>query len=121
MRKLERVLFRLPLELLLAKRAWTFLKDFDYLIICGGGQLDDYWGGAWGLPYTILKWSILAKLRGAALQFVSVGAGPIDAALSRVFFKRALALANYRSYRDAESKKYMAGIGFTEKIPFIPI
>jgi polysaccharide pyruvyl transferase WcaK-like protein len=120
LRKLERALFRLPLELILAKRAWSFLKDFDRVIICGGGQLDDYWGGAWSLPYTILKWSILAKLRGAQLQFVSVGAGPIDAPLSKIFFKRALALANYCSYRDAESKIYMEGVGFKRNDPVYP-
>jgi len=120
LRKLERVLFRLPLELILIKRAFAFLANFNCLMICGGGQLDDYWGGAWGLPYIILKWSILAKLRGAQLQFVSVGAGPIDASLSRIFFKAALALANYRSYRDVESKLYMAGIGFKRNDPVYP-
>ncbi len=120
LRKLERVLFRLPLELILIKRAFAFLAGFDCLMICGGGQLDDYWGGAWGLPYMILKWSLLAKLRGAQLQFVSVGAGPIDAALSRRFFKFALAQANYRSYRDVESKQYMAGIGFKRNDPVYP-
>lgn len=120
LRKLERVLFRLPLELILIKRAFAFLADFDALLICGGGQLDDYWGGAWGLPYMILKWSLLAKLRGAQLQFVSVGAGPIDASLSRIFFKCALSLANYRSYRDVESKQYMAGIGFKRNDPVYP-
>ncbi|MCX6050513.1 MAG: polysaccharide pyruvyl transferase family protein [Chloroflexi bacterium] len=120
LRKLERVLFRLPLELILIKRAFAFLADFDCLMICGGGQLDDYWGGAWGLPYMILKWSLLAKLRGAQLKFVSVGAGPIDALLSRIFFKSALALANYRSYRDVESKQYMAGVGFKRNDPVYP-
>jgi len=120
LRKLERALFRLPLEFILAQRAWSFLKDFDTVIICGGGQLDDYWGGAWSLPYTILKWSMLAKARGVQLQFVSVGAGPIDARLSKFFFKQALTLANYRSYRDLESKVYMAGVGFKCNDPVYP-
>lgn len=120
LRKLERVLFRSPLELVLIYLAFAILKDFDYLAISGGGQLDDYWGGAWSHPYTLLKWSVLAKLRGAQLLFVSVGAGPIQASLSRRFFTWALSLADYRSYRDGESKAYMAKLGFQKHDPIYP-
>lgn len=120
LRKLERVLFRIPLELVLIYLAFTILKGFDYLAISGGGQLDDYWGGAWSHPYTLLKWSLLAKVRGAQLLFVSVGAGPIQASLSRRFFTWALSLADYRSYRDGESKAYMAKLGFQRPDPVYP-
>ncbi|MDQ3248389.1 MAG: polysaccharide pyruvyl transferase family protein [Chloroflexota bacterium] len=120
LRRVERILVRMPLELLLVQRSLAVLKDFDYLIISGGGQLDDYWGGAWSHPYALLKWSILAKVRGAKLLFVSIGAGPITAQLSRLFCRRALTLADYRSYRDGDSKAYMAQLGFQGDDPVYP-
>ncbi len=45
--------------------------------------------------------------------FVSVGAGPIYSALGRYFLKSALSLANFRSYRDNASLKYLKSIGFS--------
>ena len=52
---------------------YRFLKNVDILIISGGGQLQDIWGGPWGHPYAMLKWTFLARLRGAKPIFLSVG------------------------------------------------
>jgi polysaccharide pyruvyl transferase WcaK-like protein len=60
----------------------------------------------------MFKWSLLAKVRGCRLLFVSVGAGPIDTALGRALVKFALSLADYRSYRDDASAGYLKNIGF---------
>jgi polysaccharide pyruvyl transferase WcaK-like protein len=109
---LIRIFHRLPIELILAARSFKNFKGFDLLIVSGGGQLDDYWGGAWGHPFTLFKWATIAKLRHTEYVFVSVGAGPIDAALSRFLVRKALALASYRSYRDKGSKTFIKGIGF---------
>jgi polysaccharide pyruvyl transferase WcaK-like protein len=102
--------------------AYRNLKGLDVLIVSGGGQLDDYWagGGPWSHPYTMLKWGLLAKLHKAKFIFVSVGAGPIDARLSRVFIKWALTLADYRSYRDRFSKSLIQRIGFRRADPVYP-
>ncbi len=108
----SRWLVRAPAEWKLIREAYQNLRGFDYLIISGGGQLDDYWGGAWSHPYTLLKFSFLARLHKAQIMFVSVGAGPIDAWLSKFFIKWALSIASYRSYRDQKSKNVIAGIGF---------
>jgi polysaccharide pyruvyl transferase WcaK-like protein len=55
---------------------------------------------------------VLAKLRGCKLLFISVGAGPIYGRLSKFFVKSALALADFRSYRDERSMRYLENIGF---------
>ena len=44
-------------ELSFLKKCYEILKPFDLLIMSGGGQLDDFWGGPWGHPYILLKWS----------------------------------------------------------------
>ncbi|MBE0695939.1 MAG: polysaccharide pyruvyl transferase family protein [Anaerolineaceae bacterium] len=120
LQKLERWVLRVPVEFGLLSQAFKNLKGFQMLIASGGGQLDDYWGGPWSHPYTLLRWAILSKLRGTKYMFVSVGAGPLDAGLSRFFIRRALALAQYRSYRDEPSKKFMAKCGFRRDDPVYP-
>src|SRR4029077_6118387 len=60
----------------------------------------------------ILRWSIAAKLSRCKLLFLSVGAGPIRHPLSRRIIRYALALGEYRSYRDRFSKQYLEHIGF---------
>ncbi len=82
------------------------------LVMTGTGMLGDFGIRPFGLHYDILAWSIMAKLCRCQLLFVSVGAGPISHPLSRYFIKAALALADYRSYRDTFSKIYLEGIGF---------
>ena len=81
--------------------------DLDVLMVSGGGQLDDYWGGAWGHPFTLLRWCLFAKMNGTKFMIVSTGAGPIDSTLGKLFTRITLSLADYRSYRDADSKRYI--------------
>ncbi len=88
------------------------MKDMDLLIVSGGGQLDDYWGGAWHHPYSLFLWGLLARLHGARFLFASVGAGPLDTRLGRLFDRWALALAHYRSFRDQASQDFMRKVGF---------
>ena len=112
-RFLTRVLFRLPLELLEWVRALRALKGTGTLVMTGTGMLSDFGtGGPFGLHYQLLKWSVAAKLRRWRVLFLSVGAGPIEPALSRWMVKTALSLADYRSYRDRYSREYLESIGF---------
>src|SRR5260370_22031622 len=100
------------MELLRWCKAVATLRNVNMLVMTGTGMLGDFGIGPLGLHYQILKRSIVAKLRGARLLFVSVGAGPIAHPLSRWIVKRAISLADYRSYRDPFSKEYLARIGF---------
>jgi polysaccharide pyruvyl transferase WcaK-like protein len=90
------------------------LRDTDLLIVTGTGMLTDAFGiGAWGWgPYCSFKWSVLAKLCGCRLMFVSVGAGPLQRRASELLVKSSLSLANFRSYRDEASLEYLKGVGF---------
>jgi polysaccharide pyruvyl transferase WcaK-like protein/glycosyltransferase involved in cell wall biosynthesis len=93
-------------------RAFRELKGTDMLIVPGTGLVNDAFGlSGWG-PYGMFKWTVMAKLRGCKVLFVSVGAGPLDSARGRILAKAALSLADYRSYRDDASRDYLRRIGF---------
>ena len=96
-------------ELLFLGKSFRVAKSLDLLVVCGGGQLLDAWGGPWAFPYTIFKWVLLAKLCRRKCYFVNVGAGPLDYSLSKWFVKRALHLADYVSFRDDKSKQEVQG------------
>ena len=76
------------------------IARLDLLVFAGSHQLNDFVGGPWVFPYTVLKWTLMARLAGATVVFLSMGAGPIDSWLGRRFIRWALLLASYRSYRD---------------------
>lgn len=110
-RFLRAIVCGIPSELYRWWRAFGTLKGADALIIPGTGLLTDAFGPApWG-PYGVFQWSLLAKLRGCRLLFVSVGAGPLDRRLSRLLVRSALRWADFRSYRDVTSRECLADIG----------
>jgi polysaccharide pyruvyl transferase WcaK-like protein len=115
LRTITNVVIRKPVwflrEILFLAKSFRVAKSLDLLIICGGGQLLDAWGGPWAFPYTLFKWVLLAKLSHTKCYFVNVGAGPLDYPLSRWFIKRALLLADYVSFRDGKSKMLIREIG----------
>jgi polysaccharide pyruvyl transferase WcaK-like protein len=80
------------------------VKRLDLIIVPGGGALDDFWGGPWGHPWTLFKWTLLSRLYGVPFLFVSIGKCSLERPLSRFFVRVALSLAEYRSYRDPGSK-----------------
>jgi polysaccharide pyruvyl transferase WcaK-like protein len=93
-------------------RPFQELKGCRLLIVPGTGALDDF-GTSWsGLPLAFFAWCLAARLRGAKVAFVSIGAGPIRHPLSRRLFKAAIGMAGYRSYRDRFSKSFLQSIGF---------
>jgi polysaccharide pyruvyl transferase WcaK-like protein len=102
-------------ELALLRRSAKILKQHDMLLISGSGQLFDDWGGPFAYPYTLLKWTALARWTGTRVAFLSLGASPIKSGVSRLFIRKALNLANYRSFRDLSSQKLICGIGFKRK------
>jgi polysaccharide pyruvyl transferase WcaK-like protein len=98
-------------EAAFAKRALSLLRNLDLVIVSGGGQLDDAWGGARAQPLNLLRWSVLAKIAGVRMIYVSVGAGPLFSHWSKRLHRVGLSLASYRSYRDAESRDLIESIG----------
>ncbi len=110
-RAFRSIFIGIPNELYRWLEASMTLKYSDVLIVPGTGLLTDAYGlASWG-PYNIFKWSLVAKIRGCRLLFVSVGAGPLHSHIGRWLVKSALALADFRSYRDHETKAFLRSIG----------
>lgn len=105
------LLSRLPSEAKQWMKAYRSLKAADGLIMAGTGMITDEETGVWGLPYEIMKWTLVAKLRRSKVFFVSVGVERIRHRITRGFFKWALSLADYRSFRDIESKRSLRDLG----------
>lgn len=115
MRWIGKIFFRIPMELMHWVTAFKTLKGTRLLIAPGTGLLTDFDGNIFGRPYDIFKWSVVAKLCRCKLLFVSIGAGPIRSPLGRWFITSALSMADYRSYRNSYSRKYLESIGFERK------
>jgi polysaccharide pyruvyl transferase WcaK-like protein len=102
----------IPSEPFLWTKGLMALRRTDMFIIAGLGLLTDAYGFlGWG-PYNMLKWVLIAKACRSKVLFVSVGAGPVYSRLGKYLIKIALSLADFRSYRDKSTKRYLMDIGF---------
>jgi polysaccharide pyruvyl transferase WcaK-like protein len=90
--------------------AYRFIQKQRLLVICGGGQLDEEWGGPWGHPYALFKWTLLSNLVGIPCAMASVGACRVQSRLSRFFLAQAIRFSSYRSYRDENSKRIASSL-----------
>ena len=87
--------------------AVRIMRRTSVLVVAGGGQLDEEWGGAWGHPYALFKWAWAARLAGRPLVFLSVGVCKLESPLGRWFCARALNSACMVSIRDPWSKSFV--------------
>lgn len=101
-------------------RTYRFLRDVDLLVVSGGGQLDEYWGGPWDHPYALFKWGLLAKATGTRFVVLSVGTCDLESKMSLFFIRQTLRLASYRSYRDRKSKELLHPMEFTRSDAVYP-
>jgi polysaccharide pyruvyl transferase WcaK-like protein len=92
-----------PRELRWLWRSWRLVGTLDLLMVAGGGQLDEEWGGPWGHPYSLARWATLCSLRRRPFVIASVGFCRVESALARRFVRRALVAAGYLSCRDPGS------------------
>jgi polysaccharide pyruvyl transferase WcaK-like protein len=102
----------LPTELKFLSKGFREMKEVDLLIIAGSNQFLDNFGGPWGFPYTVLKWAFIAKLAGTKVAFMSVGAGPLEATMSKLMARTSVLFADYISFRDEGSKQLIEKSGF---------
>jgi polysaccharide pyruvyl transferase WcaK-like protein len=108
------------------------VRRLDAIIVPGGGALDEFWGGPWGHPWNLFKWSVLSRVHRVPFLIVSVGKCSLERPASRLFVRTALKLATYRSYRDPESKQgvqalidaapdlVLPDLAFSYPTPFVP-
>ena len=119
LRKTKTIAIRMPRaffqELSFLVESFSIVRNLDLLVISGGGQLLDSWGGPGAFPYTIFKWVLLARLARVKCYFINLGAGPIDHPSSKWLIKSALFFADYISFRDGNSKALVEKIGFKGK------
>ena len=92
----------LVLEFRFLRESRRQLRSFDMLIVSGGGQMGDYWGGFRNQPVLFLKWALLSKLSGVRFAIISMGVG-ISARTSSLLFALSSRLASYVSFRDEDS------------------
>jgi polysaccharide pyruvyl transferase WcaK-like protein len=90
--------------------SYKFLRTQDLVIVSGGGQLDEEWGGPWGHPFALFKWALLARIARVPYVMASVGVCKVRSATSRFLIASALRLARYRSYRDKNSRDLASGL-----------
>lgn len=109
--KLLRKVQRTAREVAFWSRSFGRLRQFDTLVVSGGGQLTER-SGPWGFPYALFVWSWMAKLAGVRLLYLNIGAGPLRHPLSCFFVRRSLAAASYVSFRDQPSKDLAAHVGY---------
>ena len=107
-------------ELRRAWRCYRRARSLDLLLVAGSNQMLDNFGGPWGFPYLNLRWSLLARLAGCRVAWLSVGAGPLEAPLSRRFVRASLRLADYVSVRDEGSRRLLAEIGVRRECRVVP-
>lgn len=111
--RLGRIAFRrAPQELAHWYRMFRVMARTDAFLVSGTGIVTDASCGSLGWPYDMFKLTVLARLCGARVIFLSVGAGPFRYRLGCWFIRRSLRLAHYRSYRDVDSKRRLEEIGF---------
>jgi polysaccharide pyruvyl transferase WcaK-like protein len=101
-------------------RSYRVLRSLDLLIISGGGQLDELWHGPWCLPYTVFKFSLLARVARKKLYLLNVGVGSLEHPLSKFFAWCAVRLANYRSFRDRDSQERISALGVSVETQVYP-
>jgi polysaccharide pyruvyl transferase WcaK-like protein len=107
-------------EAMSLRRAWRWLQDADLLLAAGGGQLDAVWGGAWGQPYALARWSWLARRAGVPFAFLSVGYGGAPGRMSKRLLKYAVSASAYCSVRDAGSRALTKQLGVASDLPIVP-
>ena len=95
-------------EILHSWEGYRVIRRQDLLIVSGGGQLDERWGGPWRLPFAVCKWALLARAARVPCVLVSVGACQVTSWTARRFFSSALRMCCYRSYRDAKTRAITA-------------
>jgi polysaccharide pyruvyl transferase WcaK-like protein len=107
-------------EVVYCLRVFRRVRHLDLLLIAGSNQLADNFGGPRQFPYVNLRWSVLARLAGCRVAWVSVGAGPLRSSWSRRFVRTSLRIADYVSVRDKGSLRVLREIGVRRDVRVAP-
>ena len=107
-------------EIAFLRRCFQKLQGFELLVVPGSGPLTDWWGGPWSHPYTLFRWTLLAKMRGAKVIALSIGSERLNTRLGKAFCKWNLSMMDYCSFRDRHSRDTMEAVGLGGEKPVFP-
>jgi polysaccharide pyruvyl transferase WcaK-like protein len=96
------------------------VASLDLLILSGGGQLDEFWGGAWNHPLQLSVWTRLARLNGVPVAALGLGMDVLETRAARRFCVAAMRAANVRAFRDSGTAAAMESFGLGPPIDVIP-
>ncbi len=85
------------------RRIVAVARRLDLLVMTGGGQVDDFFGGPNSQPRALFTWSLIARALGVPTAFFSVGVDQLLRRSSRMLVVNAIRLAKLRSFREAGS------------------
>jgi polysaccharide pyruvyl transferase WcaK-like protein len=85
------------------RRIIAAARQIDLLVMSGGGQIEDFFGGTGSQPRVLLTWTLLARLFGIPVAYFAVGVDQLLDPTSRMLSVQAVRLASMRSFRDAGS------------------
>lgn len=93
-------------------RTFAWVRRQDVVIVPGMGVLEATLPlRPWAFPYSLFWLAVCARLTGARVALVSVGASVIRKRLTRSFVTAAAKLVHYRSYRDELSREALRTMG----------
>lgn len=110
----------LSIEIKHLRETGRLLQGLDALIVAGGGQFDDEFGGPWGHPYAMFKWVRQARRKDVPVYFLGVGVCEVRHALTRWFLRRSLHGPTRVSLRDAGSLEILHKVGVKRVLPPCP-
>lgn len=87
-----------------ARNIFRATRGLDMVVLSGGGQLEDFWGGPWAHPFRLLVWAMSARFRNRGLAALGVGVDELRRPLSEHFVRTAMGLAGVRYFRDEDSR-----------------
>ncbi|HEY6644787.1 polysaccharide pyruvyl transferase family protein [Povalibacter sp.] len=90
-------------ELTHLRQAIGTVRASTSLIVAGGGQFDEEFGGPWGHPYSLAKWSKLARLFNRQFFVAGVGVCELDSNRSLSLVRTVLRNAASVTVRDEGS------------------
>ena len=85
------------------RQAIGTVRNSSALIVSGGGQFDEEFGGPWGHPYSLAKWGTLAHIFGRKFFIAGVGVCELDSTRSISLVRTALRRAASITVRDEGS------------------
>lgn len=85
------------------RRIVTVARTLDLLVMTGGGQIEDFFGGPGSQPRALFTWILVSRVFGVPTALFGVGVDQLLHRWSRILSVNAIRLADLRSFREAGS------------------